>query len=56
MLLRQEPKNKRKFIAISDSDLNHILQIEGFMPMYFWDKAFYYIKSEMLNKFLKERR
>jgi hypothetical protein len=56
MLLRQKPKDKRKFIAISDDDLNYTLQIEGFIPMYYWNKIFYYIKSEMLNKFLKERR
>lgn len=56
MLARQKPVDESRFYIVKDGDLNHDLQMEGFAPMYYYDKAFYYIKSEELVKFIEERR
>lgn len=56
MLIRQKPENIKDFISVNDSSINNDLQINGFMPMYFWDKVFYYKLSNELKKFIEERR
>lgn len=52
MLLRQEPTDKEKFLSVRDAILNMELQINGFHPMYYWDKTFYYKDNVELNKFI----
>lgn len=52
MLLRQEPIDKENFLSITNSKLNTALQINGFCPMYYWDKVFYYKNNVELKEFI----
>lgn len=56
MLARQKPIDEGRFYMVKDGGLNRDLQMEGFAPMYYYDKTFYYIKSDELLKFIEERR
>lgn len=56
MLARQKPIDEGRFYMVKDGDLNRDLQIGGFAPMYYYDKTFYYIRSDELLKFIEERR
>jgi len=46
MIIRKTPKDKEKYIIVTNNELAFKLQLNGFMPKYIDDEAMYFIKSE----------
>lgn len=55
MLLRQKPKDNKRYLAV-DSALSCELQLLGYYPLYLQDGIFYYIYSDELKEIIEERR
>lgn len=53
MLFRQLPPDPLCNYYIIDSEKSQRLQVKGFVPIYFWDGAFYYKKTDELIKFME---
>ena len=54
MLFRQKPKKLDDLVIVRDGDLNIFLQAKGFHPRYLFERVYYYIKSEQLEKNIQE--
>lgn len=53
MLLIKKPKDDSGYFKVQDNQLNTILQFAGFMPLYKWNKTYYYIMTKDLQNFIK---
>lgn len=53
MLIRQKPQNEDMFITVN-SEMNTILQNNGFSPSFYHAGEFYYIKNNELLKILQK--
>jgi hypothetical protein len=48
MIILHEPKNKSRYMAVDNCQLNLWLQNHGFHPRYMYDKKLYYERDEKL--------
>ena len=53
MIIRETPKNKDKYIAVS-SDISNVLHLMGFTPKYIDEEYIYYVKSEEILKIMEK--
>lgn len=55
MIIRQTPKNKDNYIIINNSNMVMELAMLGIYPKYMDNENHYFIKSDKILKYLKEK-
>lgn len=52
MIIRKTPKNKDKYISVTDAELSYKLQLLGFYPKYIDETTMYFVKNTSIEEFL----